>query len=144
MSPPYTIWSLGKFINTTLLYNLIIFNFLLVPYYHYYLHMTQSECFFVFVKIITNWIFFTWIVDSGRKKRPCVARETWCGSIRDNVRWCCTAKAVRISLEKGSLLMRRMSFRMLVIDSTVILLKEVMWTRPFSKEELWYNNKESL
>lgn len=40
--------------------------------------------------------------------------------------------------------MRRMSFRMLVIDSTVILLKEVMWTWPFSKEELWYNNKESL
>lgn len=27
-------------------------------------------------------------------------------------------------------------FRMLVIDSTVILIKEVMWTLPFSKEEL--------
>lgn len=131
--------------NITLLYNLIIFNFSpssplpLLPSY---------DSGWMFYCVCRDYykldFFFTWIVDSGRKKRPCVARETWCGSFRDNVRCCCTAKAVRISLEKGSLLMRRMSFRMLVIDSTAILLKEVMWTRPFSKEELWYNNKESL
>lgn len=35
-------------------------------------------------------------------------------------------------------------FRMLLIDSTMIFIKEVMQTLSFSKEELWNYNKEGL
>lgn len=35
-------------------------------------------------------------------------------------------------------------FRMLLIDSMMIFIKEVMQTLSFSKEELWNYNKEGL